>query len=151
MRRRLPRLVLLPLALSLALAACAGASSPSTGTIRADGAWARASMGMDRAGAAYVTLINETGLDDALLGASSTAAGTVEIHETMAGASGTMAMHPVDRIALSKGATVELKPGGYHVMLIGLTKALTVGDTIRITLRFEHAPELVIDAPVKAG
>lgn len=134
-----------------ALVACTSTAAPTAGSIRAEDPWSRPSMGMDRAGAVYVTLVNESGREDALLGAASDAAATVEIHETKADASGMMAMHPVDRISLVSGGRTELKPGGYHVMLIGLTAPLAVGDTIEVTLRFEHAQPLTIIAPVREG
>jgi len=134
---------------SVGLVGCASGASPSPGSIRAEGPWARPSMGMDRAGAAYLVLINGSGQDDALVGVTSPQAATVELHETVAGASGMMAMQPVARIELPKGARVELKPGGYHIMLIGLTQELKVGDTVELTLRFEHGPALVVQAPVR--
>lgn len=140
-------------ALTVMLAACSSGASPSTvgGAMRAEGAWARQSMGMDLAVAVYLNLTNETGAADALVGAESPAATTVEVHETTADASGQMAMHPVEKIALPVGATVELKPGGYHVMLIGLTGELMAGDKVEVTLQFETAPDLVVTAEVRAN
>ena len=140
-------------ALTIALAACSAGASPSTagGDMRAEGAWARQSMGMDLAVAVYLTLTNETGSADALVGAESPAAATVEVHETTADASGQMAMHPVEKIALPVGGTVELKPGGYHVMLIGLTGELMAGDKVEVTLQFETAPDLIVTAEVRAN
>lgn len=140
-------------ALTVVLAACSTGASPSTGsgTIRAEGAWARQSMGMDLAVAVYLNLKNETATADSLVGASSPAAATVEIHETSADASGQMAMHPVEKIALPAGGSVELKPGGYHVMLIGLTGELKAGDKVEVTLQFETAPDLVVTAEVRAS
>lgn len=137
--------------LTVALAGCSAGASPSTasGDMRVEGAWARQSMGMDLAVAVYLSLTNETGSADALVGAKSTAATTVEIHETTADASGQMAMHPVEKIALPAGGTVELKPGGYHVMLIGLTGELMAGDKVEVTLQFETAPDLVVTAEVR--
>jgi copper(I)-binding protein len=140
-------------ALTVALAACSAGASPSAanGAMRAEGAWARQSMGMDLAVAVYVNVTNETGAADALVGATSPAAATVEVHETTADASGQMAMHPVEKIALPVGGTVELKPGGYHVMLIGLTGELMAGDKVEVTLQFETAPDLVVTAEVRAN
>lgn len=140
-------------ALTVALAACSAGASPSTagGAMRAEGAWARQSMGMDLAVAVYLTLTNETGSADALVGAASPAAATIEVHETNADASGQMAMHPVEKIALPVGGTVELKPGGYHVMLIGLTGELMAGDKVEVTLQFETAPDLIVTAEVRAN
>jgi copper(I)-binding protein len=153
MSARFTRLIALGSAVLL-LAACTSSGSSattSTGSMRVDDAWARASMGMDRAGAAYLAVTNETGLADALIGARSSAAATVELHQTSAGASGQMAMHPVARIDLPAGARVALEPGGLHIMLIGLTADLVAGQDVELTLDFEHAPDLVVKAPVKAN
>jgi copper(I)-binding protein len=139
--------------IALALAACTSTASsvaPSAGSIVVEDAWARTSMGMDRAGAAYLEVVNETGQADALVGATSSAAGTVELHETSADAGGQMAMHPVERIELPAGGRVALEPGGLHVMLIGLTADLVAGEEIELTLDFEHAPDLKVKAAVRA-
>lgn len=132
----------------MGIGACSSSSS-SVGTMRAEDAWARPSMGMDRAGAAYLIIVNDTGRADALLGASSPAAATVELHETSADASGQMAMHPVERIELPAAGRVALEPGGLHVMLIDLTGDLVAGQEIELTLDFEHAPDLVVRAGVR--
>ena len=132
----------------MGIGACS--SSPSSvGTMRVEDAWARPSMGMDRAGAAYLVVVNDTGQADALLRASSPAAATVELHETSADASGQMAMHPVARIELPAAGRVALEPGGLHVMLIDLTGDLVAGQEIELTLDFEHAPDLVVTAAVR--
>lgn len=136
---------------TVVLGACTAGAGSTPGPMRADGAWARPSMGMDRAGAVYLTVINETGRDDALVGVSSDAATTAELHETTKDAGGAMAMHPVHRIPIGSGGRAELGPGGLHVMLVGLAKPLVAGDTVVVTLRFEHAPELVVEATVRAG
>jgi copper(I)-binding protein len=144
-------------ALALVLAACGTAASPSpspstvSGDMRVEGAWARQSMGMDLAVAVYLSLTNETGSADALIGATSPAAATVEVHETTADASGQMAMHPVERIALPVGGRVDLEPGGYHIMLIGLTGELMAGDKVEVTLQFVTAADLVVTAEVRAN
>ena len=108
-------------------------------------------MGMERAAAAYLVLVNETGRADALVSAASPAAAAVELHETTAGASGMMAMHPVDRIDLPADGRVALEPGGLHVMLIDLVSELAVGDTIELTLTFEHAAPVTVSATVREG
>ncbi len=145
---RLAGIVALALA---ALAGCTGSgSSPSDGAMVVSGAWARASMSMDRAVAVYLAIENGTGTDDALVSVASPA-GTAEIHETIAGDAGMMAMQPVDRIALAKGETVELKPGGYHIMLINLASMLAPGTSVELTLTFEHAAPVTVSAEVRAN
>ena len=132
------------------LAACSsGGGTP--GTMTASSAWARPSTGMDRAAAAYVVITNGTGQADALVGASSPAAKTVEVHETTVGDSGMMAMKPVTSVPIPVGGTLELKPGSYHIMLIDLTSELKAGDTIQLTLTFAKAPPVTVTAEVRAS
>ena len=143
--------VLVSLSLALALAACSSAASPSAGAMVVTDAWARTSMGMDMAGAAYMTITNETGQADALIGVATTAAANPEIHETTADASGMMGMHPVERLNIPAGGTVTLEPGGFHVMLINLTGELVAGSTIELTLTFEKAGAVTVTAEVRAS
>ncbi|MBX3285843.1 MAG: copper chaperone PCu(A)C [Acidimicrobiales bacterium] len=72
---------------------------------------------------------------------------------TMAGGDdmGSMTMREVDSIELPAGEAVELKPGGYHVMLIDLVKPLEVGEKIELTLTFEKAGEQTVTAEVREG
>jgi len=72
-----------------------------------------------------------------LVGASSPLAGVVEIHE-MALVDNVMRMRAVDALDLPAGRTVELKPGGYHVMLMDLKRALREGETVPVTLLVEQ-------------
>jgi periplasmic copper chaperone A len=110
--------------------------------------WARAVPDVGTPGAAYLILVNGSEVADALLSASSPAAGTVELHETTPDASGMMAMHPVERIDLPAGATVALQPGGYHIMLIDLVAPLVEGELMPLTLTFEHAPAITVEVHV---
>jgi copper(I)-binding protein len=142
--------MLLPVVLALVLAACTSSSSSSGGSLTVSDAWARKAMSMDMAGAAYMNITNGTGQADALLGVETDVAASPEIHETTE-ENGMMAMHPVERIEIPAGGTVELKPGGYHVMLIGLTRELEVGSTIDLTLKFEKAGDVKVQAEVKAA
>ncbi len=63
----------------------------------------------------------------------------------------TMTMREVDSIELPAGEMVELKPGGYHVMLLDLVKPLEVGDEIELTLTFEKAGDRTVTAEVREG
>jgi copper(I)-binding protein len=135
------------------VAACSstGGGTATAGTLTVTGAWARPSMTMALAGAAYLTITNGTGQADALLGVTTPAAKNPELHETTAGASGMMAMRPVARIEIPAGKTVKLEPGGYHIMLINLTAELVVGSTIELTLQFEKAAPVTVIAEVRAS
>jgi periplasmic copper chaperone A len=145
------------------LAACSSAASPSpAGGIAVTGAWARASSATAAAGAAYMTITNSGSAADAVVGAASPAAATVEVHETyvmgspaasggMGMGSGAMGMRPIPRLEIPANGSVELKPGSYHIMLIGLTKDLVVGEKIEITLTFEKAGKVTVTAEVRAS
>jgi copper(I)-binding protein len=151
--------VVLVAALLVGSVATGCSSGGSTAEVVITDAWARPSSAMASAGAAYMTIHNN-GTPDALVGASSPAATTVEVHETVvtgspaAGASGDggmMGMQPVERLEIPAGGSVELKPGSYHIMLIGLEQDLNAGATIEVTLTFEKAGELTLSVPVKEG
>ncbi len=133
--------------LAILVVAC---SSPAARALDVSDPWVRPPMGADRPAAGYLTIAGGDAAD-ALISAESPTAGRIEIHETMAGASGMTEMHPVDRIEIGAGATVRLEPGGYHLMLIDLTTPIAAGDTVEITLTFESAGRVVVQAAVRAG
>jgi len=141
-RRSFAALVIVVIA-GTGLVACSG------GDMKITDAWARTSMGMDRAGAAYLAMSNGSGKDDALIGVSSPAAATAELHETTTAADGTTAMSPVAEIPVPAGGSVTLEPGGYHIMLIGLVEPLVAGQKIDITLTFRQAGEVKVTAEVR--
>jgi copper(I)-binding protein len=130
---------------ALLLAACAPAA---TGGLSVSDAWARTSTMMERAGAAYMVIHNSGSEADRLLGASTDAAATVELHESSE-ADGMMQMAPVAAIDVPAGGQAELAPGGFHVMLIDLTRALNAGDTLTLTLTFEKAGTMEVTAEVR--
>lgn len=155
-RTHLTHRILLALASIALLAACSSAAASPSAGISVGDAWARSSSAMASAAAAYATITNAGTAVDVLVGATSPAAATVEVHETVAvgspAASGgtMMGMQLVGRVEIPAGGTLQLKPGGYHVMLIGLARDLAVGDTIDLTLVFEKAGPITVKAEVRA-
>ena len=153
---RLTRLTLVVASVAL-LAACSSAAAPPSAAVSVTDAWARSSSAMASAAAAYATIANAGPTADALVGASSPAAAAVEVHETVAmgspaaSGSGMMGMRPVARVEIAAGGSLQLKPGSYHVMLIGLARDLAVGDTIDLTLTFEKAGQITVKAQVRAS
>lgn len=146
--RAWPIAMLLP-TLLIALAACSSSGGAADPTI--SDAWVRPPMGADRPAAAYLTIVGGDEAD-ALVSASSPAAGEVQVHETMAGMSGMAGMQEVEKIEVGAGATVRLEPGGYHLMLMEPdTAQIVVGETVEITLTFEKAGDVTIEAEVRAG
>lgn len=120
-------------------------------TVTASNATAYATAEGARTGAVFVTLYNpQTGVDK-LLGASSDKAATVEIHESYVDeADGTMQMRKVDSVEILPSQQVELKPGGYHIMLIDLAAPLVQGETFDVTLNFQNAGSVVVPVMITA-
>lgn len=143
--------------------------------ITIENAWARTSPMEASAGAAYLDIVNDGTTDDALTSVTvaDDLAGKVELHETRAaeadaatGMDGTtpstghmgtagstpaapmMEMVPVDRIEVPAGGTTSLAPGGYHIMLLDLAEPLADGSDLELTLTFERAGDIVVNAVV---
>jgi periplasmic copper chaperone A len=102
-----------------------------------ESAWARATPGQAKNGAAYATIAGGAEADN-LVAVASPVAGRVEIH-VHTHEDGVMKMRPVDAVAVPAGGKAELKPGSYHIMLLDLKRPLKVGDTFPLTLTFERA------------
>jgi protein SCO1/2 len=129
------------------LAAASAADAP----IQLDRPWVRRAPALpntESKTAGYVTILNRSQAADALVSATADVAGSVEVHETR-DMSGMMMMERVPKVAVPPGARVELKPGGYHLMLIGLKRALGPGQTVTLTLVFERAGPITVRAHVR--
>lgn len=100
--------------------------------------------------AAYMLLVNSGDTADALISAATDAADVVELH-TVIMENNVMRMRPVEQIEVPANGEAELKPGGYHVMLIGLTRDLNAGDMVDLTLIFANAGEVQVTVPVQAN
>ena len=112
--------------------------------------WARATPGGAKNGAVYMTLDNKSGTADRLTGASSDVADKLQIHE-MKVENGVMKMREITGgLPIPASGSVVLKPGSYHVMLVGLKKPLTVGEKLSLTLTFEKAGNISVTVPVQA-
>jgi len=98
--------------------------------------------------AAFMVLKNDTDSELALIKASSDIAETVELHEHVED-NGMLKMRQVPKISIAAKATTDLKPGGYHIMLINLKKAIKPGDIININLEFDNGTKQTIKAEVK--
>ncbi|MFN4091126.1 MAG: copper chaperone PCu(A)C [Alphaproteobacteria bacterium] len=121
--------------------------SAAAETIRIEDPWARASAGAARNGAAFMTI--HAGAEvDRLVGASSEVASTIEIH-THERDGDIMRMRPVSAIEVPAQGSVALRPGGYHVMLIGLHAPLVEGATFALTLDFEKAGAVPVEVAVQ--
>jgi copper(I)-binding protein len=123
--------------------------SANAGDIAVTESWARETPAGAKVGAAYISLRNTGTAEDTLVGAQTSVAGKVELHEHTRDGD-VMRMREVDGgIKIAGGASVEMKPGGYHVMLMDLKQPLTEGQTVPVTLKFRNAGEVNVTVPVK--
>jgi copper(I)-binding protein len=137
---------LLALSATLMLGLSISGAIAQSSDLQVTNAWARATPGAAQTAAIYVTIVSPTG--DRLTGAATPAAQKAELH-TMTMDGNVMKMRQVDGIDLPAGQTVTLKPGGYHIMLIGLAKPLTEGQSFPLTLTFEKAGTRDVTATVQ--
>ena len=145
----------LSLLLTVFLASCAS-TQPSKPSIEVTSAEVRipgmAMPGMnmgDTSLAGFMTIKNNGSTDDSLVGAKVNFAMAM-LHQTTMDANGVANMSEVEKIVVPAGQTVELKPGGYHVMFMNPSQELKVGDTVNVTLQFQKAGTIVVQAKVTA-
>lgn len=125
-----------------------GAAAWAEGIVVED-AYARASTPTAKSGAAFMVLMNTSDQDDRLVAAKSDVAARVELHTHREIADGVMKMMEVEEgFAIPAGGTHMLARGGDHVMFMGLNEPFADGDTVAVTLVFEHAGEVAVEIPV---
>lgn len=126
------------------------AALPAFAQVTVSEAWVRGTVAAQKATGAFMTLTSAQ--DSRLVGASSPAAGVVEVHE-MKMVGDVMRMRQIDGLALPAGQPVQLSPGGYHLMMMQLKQPLSNGEKIPLTLEFEDEhkvrSKVVVDAVVK--
>lgn len=110
-------------------------------------AWVRPTVGEQDATGAYLTITSQDDLT--LVGVATPAAEIAEVHE-MKMDGDIMRMRMAERIEIKAGEPLELKPGGYHVMLMALTAPVVAGDEVELSLQFEKADGSKVEIPVKA-
>jgi periplasmic copper chaperone A len=144
------------LAAALALAAAqlwaagVNAADYDVGSIHITQPWVRATPKGATTGAGYLTVTNNGSAADRLSCAASDASAQCQIH-TMTMEDGVMKMRAVDDgLEIKPGETVTLKPGGLHVMFLGLTHPLETGGAVEATLKFEKAGTVKVQLPVVA-
>ena len=148
------------------LVAC-GSRAPAGPRIRVEDVWSRPAMGgmssgtshsgggemgmrdMGAVGVVYLTIVNDGGEADRLVGARSDVAQAVELHQTQI-EGGVMRMQPVaGGVEIPARGRVVFEPGGYHIMLIGLKRDLKPGDRFKVTLQFEKSGALTVESEVR--
>ena len=114
--------------------------------LKVEGAWARPTVSGQSGGGGYLKIVGGSSADR-LLSARAGVAKMVELH-TMEMDGNVMRMRPVADVAVPAGQTVELKPGGMHIMFMGLTQTLKTGASFPLTLHFEKAGEVTVQVKV---
>lgn len=134
----------------LALAGCGttDAAPPAGESMTVTDAWVKAA---DSGMTAVFGMLENTGGDDvAVVSATTAAAGTTELHETVTDSSGAATMREVDGgFTIGAGERRALEPGADHLMLMGLTGPLAAGEEISVLLEFSDGSTLEFTAPVK--
>lgn len=110
--------------------------------------YARATVQGQPVGGGYLKLVNQGKTDDRLIGVTAEVSQSVELH-SMSMDGSVARMRQVDAIDVPAGQTVELKPGGLHLMFLGLKAPLKAGTRFPATLKFEKAGEVEVDLVVQ--
>ncbi len=152
----------LPLAVALlagfALVGCGDSDEPAASTttttekakeeLTIDDSWVKATT--EPMSAAFGVLKNGGDTDIVITGASTSVAPKVELHETVAAADGSMKMQPKEGgFTVPAGGELTLQPGGNHIMLMDMTKPITAGEDVKITLELEGGGTMEFTATAK--
>jgi copper(I)-binding protein len=125
------------------------AASVQAGSLVITEPWSRATPGGARVGGGYLRITNTGSAPDRLTGGSFALAGRVEVHQ-MSMAGDVMRMAPVvGGLVVAPGETVELKPGGFHLMFMDLREPLKEGQAVTGTLVFERAGPVAVSFAVR--
>lgn len=125
------------------------AEEVTIGPLKISAPWARATPKGAAVGGGYMTIANTGTAPDRLIGGATEIAGRFEIHE-MSLDKGVMKMRELAQgLELKPGEKVEFKPGGYHVMFMGLKQQLVQGQTFKAILQFEKAGKVEVDFAVE--
>jgi copper(I)-binding protein len=138
------------IAAAILVMASAGAAAHEfkAGAVTVAHPWARASVAGSTTGAVFLEIKAAPGRGDRLLGGKTDAAEKLEIHNHVM-ERGAAKMRPVSGVGIPAGKSVVFSPHGYHLMLMGLKSPLKEGDVLPVTLRFERAGEMTIEASVE--
>ena len=111
-------------------------------------AWARASIGVNRPGAAYMTIRNTGEEAVTLTGLRTDLAMMPAIHQTSTNAEGVSSMATAGEIEIAPGEAVSLEPGGLHAMLMRLQRPMAEGESFSLTLDFSDGGEIMVEVPI---
>jgi len=124
------------------------AADYKAGDLTLSNTWTRATPPKAKAGGGFVEIVNNGSETDKLVAAKSDVAAKVEIHE-MSVTDGVMKMRELEGgIEIPAGETVTLKPGGLHIMFMGLNQSFEEGSTVPVVLTFEKAGDVAVELDV---
>jgi copper(I)-binding protein len=142
-----------------------GSEAPAGPDVRADDVWSRPVVAMGEmsggsdeggmghaksgTGAVFMKLVNKGRVADRLTGGKTDVAEVVEIHETKMEGDVMKMHHLPDGLEIPAQAEVILTPGGYHLMLIGVTRDLNIGDEFQLSLEFEKSEMMTVEVVVR--
>ena len=141
-------LVTMYAAVGMVLCGSAMAQNASVGSIKVENAYTRATAPGQQVAGGFLKIENK-GSADQLVSASSPAAGEVQLHE-MAMDGNVMKMRQVKDIPVPANGSVELKPGGLHLMFMNIKAPLAAGETVPVKLKFAKAGEVEVKMPVNS-
>jgi copper(I)-binding protein len=132
---------------ALLLASCSKSGAPD---IQISDAWARETVAGQTIGAAYMSIDNRGAGDDRLIGVEATAPAKAMLHANESSGGVSRMREMGSGLAIPAGTEVQLKPGGSHVMITGLSTPLHQGDVMKLRLQFEKSGPRDVDVPVGA-
>ncbi|WP_310621018.1 copper chaperone PCu(A)C [Flexibacterium corallicola] len=138
------------LATALCLAPLSVSAQPIvTGDLTLSSPWTRATPPNAKGAGAFIKITNSGQSEDKLISVESNVAKRTEVHE-MKVVDGIMKMRPVENgIVIPEGQTLELKPGSYHVMFMGLKQPFKMGEEVQVQFNFEKAKPVTVNFPVE--
>ena len=125
------------------------AQAPKVDAVSVSDAYTRATVPGQKVAGGFLKIQNKGNTPDQLISASSPSAGEVQLHE-MAMEGNVMKMRQVKDIAVPANGSVELKPGGYHLMFLDLKGPFVAGETVPVKLKFSKSGEVEVKLPINA-
>jgi len=138
------------MSVSLMLSSTVHAQAVKVDAVSISDAYTRATVSGQKVAGGFLKIQNKGNAPDQLISASSPSAGDVQLHE-MAMEGNVMKMRQVKDIVVPANGSVELKPGGYHLMFLDLKGPFVAGETVPVKLKFSKAGDVEVKLPVNAA
>ena len=149
-RKKMKRKVLAIIAIIFTLNVIVLAQQPKTqnSKLKIQNAWARPAA-KNANSALYFIIKNNSNKTDTLLGVESKIAEIVEVHESFKRDNDKIGMRLAGKLVITTKSEFEFKPGGFHIMLLGVMKDLKIGDSFEVVLQFKYARKIKVKAEVR--